>query len=84
MTGQPEAALARELELCFATVALVTDLDAGVAAGEGVRAEEVFAEFEKNIEPFKDLIRSAIDSAPTSDCSHCRVHQGVDLPFELP
>ena len=35
MTGQPEAALARELELCFATVALVTDLDAGVAAGEG-------------------------------------------------
>ena len=84
MTGQPEAALARELELCFATVALVTDLDAGVAAGEGVRAEEVFAEFEKNIEPFKELIRRAIGSAPTSDCSHCRIHQGVDLPFELP
>jgi 5'-methylthioadenosine phosphorylase len=33
MTGHPEAVLARELALCFTAVALVTDLDAGVAVG---------------------------------------------------
>ena len=44
MTGHPEAVLARELGLCYATIALVTDLDAGVSPedlgrpGAGVRA----------------------------------------------
>jgi 5'-methylthioadenosine phosphorylase len=33
MTTMPEAAIARELALCFTTVALVTDLDAGVEGG---------------------------------------------------
>ena len=33
MTGIPEAVLARELALCYTTVALVTDLDAGVETG---------------------------------------------------
>ena len=36
MTGQPEAAIARELALCFTCVTLVTDRDAGVE-GDGVR-----------------------------------------------
>ncbi len=35
MTAMPEAALARELGLCYTTLALVTDLDAGVEAGAG-------------------------------------------------
>ena len=39
----PEAALARELALCYTTLALVTDLDAGVEAGEGVTHAEVLA-----------------------------------------
>ena len=33
MTGQPEAVLARELALCYTSIAVVTDLDAGVEAG---------------------------------------------------
>lgn len=53
MTGYPESVLARELEMCYAAVALVTDLDAGVDVGAGVKAVDVFAEFQKNIEPFK-------------------------------
>ncbi|MDG3010879.1 S-methyl-5'-thioadenosine phosphorylase [Rhodococcus sp. D2-41] len=84
MTGHPEAVLARELELCYATIALVTDLDAGLTAGEGVRAVDVFAEFERNLGPFKDLVRAAVAEAPTTDCAHCRVHDGVTLPIELP
>ncbi|MCW2596149.1 MAG: Purine nucleoside phosphorylase, partial [Jatrophihabitans sp.] len=41
MTAMPEAGLARELALCYTTLALVTDLDAGVEAGEGVTHAEV-------------------------------------------
>jgi 5'-methylthioadenosine phosphorylase len=61
MTGYPEAVLARELEMCYAAIALVTDLDAGVDVGAGVRAVDVFAEFEKNMGPFKQLVLEAID-----------------------
>ncbi|MGH9096472.1 MAG: S-methyl-5'-thioadenosine phosphorylase, partial [Acidimicrobiales bacterium] len=71
MTGHPEAVLARELELCYATIALVTDLDAGVDVGRGVRAVEVFAEFEKRIGPFKEMIRTAISRlSPGTTCPH--------------
>ena len=85
MTGYPEAVLARELEICYAAIALVTDLDAGVQAGEGVKAVDVFAEFEKNIEGFKGLVRQAIGRvAAERGCTHCLAHTGVTLPFELP
>ena len=85
MTGYPEALLARELEMCYAAIALVTDLDAGLEAGEGVSAAAVFAEFENNLVPFKKLVRQAVSAVEGSDtCEKCRVHAGVSLPFELP
>ncbi|EUA53299.1 phosphorylase superfamily protein [Mycobacterium intracellulare 1956] len=85
MTGYPEAVLARELEICYAAIALVTDLDAGVSAGEGVRTVDVFAEFERNIGPFKALVRAAIGRvAADRTCTHCLPHTGVALPIELP
>jgi 5'-methylthioadenosine phosphorylase len=85
MTGHPEAVLARELEMCYAAIALVTDLDAGVSVGEGVRAVDVFAEFERNLGPFKNLVRTAISAIADGDtCAHCRAHDGVRLPFDLP
>ncbi|MBI3216133.1 MAG: S-methyl-5'-thioadenosine phosphorylase [Mycobacterium sp.] len=85
MTGYPEAVLARELEMCYAAIALVTDLDAGVEHGAGVKAVDVFAEFEKNLVPFKKLVREAIDQVPVErDCAHCQPHDGVQLPLTLP
>jgi len=85
MTGYPEAVLARELEICYAAIALVTDLDAGVTAGEGVKATDVFAQFEKNIELFKKLVQAAIGRvAVERTCTHCLPHTGVTLPVELP
>ncbi|WBP93555.1 S-methyl-5'-thioadenosine phosphorylase [Mycolicibacterium neoaurum] len=85
MTGYPEAVLARELEMCYASIALVTDLDAGVEAGAGVRAVDVFAEFERNIGGFKQLVHEAIAGvAPERTCTHCLAHEGVSLPFDLP
>ena len=85
MTGYPEAVLARELEICYAAIALVTDLDAGIDVGRGVRAVDVFAEFERNLGPFKQVVLDAIgDVTVERTCSHCLAHEGVKLPFELP
>jgi 5'-methylthioadenosine phosphorylase len=85
MTGYPEAVLARELEMCYAAIALVTDLDAGIESGAGVTAVDVFAEFEKNMVPFKKLVHEAIDGVDqVRTCTHCLPHDGVNLPFELP
>lgn len=85
MTGYPEAVLARELEMCYAAIALVTDLDAGVEVGSGVRTVDVFTEFTKNIAPFKTLVRRAIERiSDERTCTHCLPYQGVQLPFELP
>ena len=85
MTGYPEAVLARELEMCYAAIALVTDLDAGIEEGSGVRAVDVFAEFQKNIEPFKKLVHTAVERLDTERaCTHCLPHEGIELPFELP
>jgi len=85
MTGYPEAVLARELEICYAAIALVTDLDAGVSVGDGVKAVDVFAQFERNMELFKELVRAAIGRvAVERTCTHCLPHTGVTLPVELP
>jgi 5'-methylthioadenosine phosphorylase len=85
MTGYPEAVLARELEICYAAIALVTDLDAGIDSGTAVSALDVFAEFEKNLVPFKQLVHEAIAQIDIErTCTHCLAHQGVTLPFELP
>ena len=85
MTGYPESVLARELEMCYAAIALVTDVDAGVESGQGVKAVDVFAEFERNLVPFKQLVHEAIANVDSErTCTHCLPHAGVTLPFELP
>ncbi|HEY9303766.1 MAG TPA: S-methyl-5'-thioadenosine phosphorylase [Mycobacterium sp.] len=85
MTGYPEAVLARELEICYAAIALVTDLDAGIDAGTGVKLIDVVGEFEKNIEPFKKLVAEAIGQvAAKRTCTECLSHTGTQLPFDQP
>lgn len=85
MTGYPEAMLARELEMCYAAIALVTDLDAGIEAGEGVKAVDVFAEFQRNLGAFKTVVLDAIGNVPAErTCTDCLPHEGVTLPIELP
>jgi len=85
MTGQPEAALARELALCYTSIAVVTDLDAGVEAGEGVTHHEVLEVFAESVDRLRDLLAAAITALPTSrgcPCGHAL--DGQPLPFELP
>jgi 5'-methylthioadenosine phosphorylase len=85
MTAHPEAILARELALCYANIALVTDTDAGVEAGEGVTHAEVFRVFAANVARLRDLVVQAIAEVPaerTCPCPHAL--DGLALPFELP
>jgi 5'-methylthioadenosine phosphorylase len=85
MTGHPEAVLARELGLCYATIALVTDLDAGVGAEDSVDQAQVFAMFAENIDRLKDLLSTAVSDLPeVGPCVCNEWMDGIDLPFELP
>lgn len=65
MTAMPEAALARELALCYTTLALVTDLDAGVEAGHGVTHNEVLAAFAANLPRLRELLVATLAALPT-------------------
>ena len=90
MTGMPEASIARELAMCFTTIAMVTDHDAGVAGEMGVTHEEVLEVFAKNIEGLKSALAEAISAMPadepddTATCACRRAVDGVTLPFALP
>ena len=86
MTGHPETVLARELALCYIPLALVTDLDAGIEAGEGVTQAEVFKVFAANVAQLRDLVAALVAELPSSQpddaCAHAL--DGLPLPFPLP
>ena len=85
MTAHPEAVLARELALCYTTLALVTDTDAGVTEGEGVTQQEVFAEFGRNVGRLRDLVFAVLAALPEErDCPCPNALAGITLPFNLP
>ena len=69
MTLVPEIVLARELGMCYATVAVVTDLD--VWGAEPVRHEEVARVMEESLPKLGELLRQALPRIPeerTCDC----------------
>lgn len=90
MTGMPEAGIARELAMCFTTIALVTDHDAGVEGGEAVTHEEVLKVFARSIDGVKAVLRSTIVAMPAPEddavatCSCRRSLDGLTLPITLP
>ncbi len=85
MTGHPEAVLARELALCYTSLSLVTDIDAGVTAGEGVTQEEVFRVFGANVARLRALVLAIIAAMPDERGCPCPAALGgITLPFELP
>jgi 5'-methylthioadenosine phosphorylase len=87
MTGHPEAVLARELGLCYTAMALVTDLDAGAEAGQGVSHTEVLRVFAQNVERLREVLFDVVVKLPANETRDCRcghAHDGLDLGFELP
>ncbi len=69
MTQYPEALLARELELCYANISLITDYDVGVEGVAPVTHEEVVRVFTENNAKLRDLLFSVIPALPAErDC----------------
>jgi 5'-methylthioadenosine phosphorylase len=60
MTAYPEGYLARELELCYANISMVTDHDVGVEGTEPVSHEQVIRVFNENNERLRDLLFAVI------------------------
>lgn len=85
MTAAPEAALARELQMCYASIALVTDMDAGAEEGSGVGQEEIFALFKANLARLSGLLAAAIAGLPDPDGCTCSTWaDGIELTYEVP
>ena len=57
MTALPEARLAREAELCYATMAMVTDYDCWHESEEEVSVEMIIANLGRNAEVSQDIMR---------------------------
>ena len=64
MTGMPEAKLAREAEIAYTTVALVTDYDCWYDAHGDVSVEEVVRLMRRNTETAKRIISRTIPRIP--------------------
>ena len=85
MTGHPEAVLARELELCYTAVALVTDLDAGLNGAESVSQEQVFRVFADNTTRLRELLLAAVSALPlVRTCACGSALEGIAHDLVLP
>jgi len=70
MTNLTEAKLAREAEICYATIAMITDYDCWHPEHESVTGEMIVANLNRNIENAAKVIREAVAALPSA--RHCR------------
>ena len=83
MTQYPEVILARELEMCYLNISMVTDYDAGVIDRPevtAVQAHDVMRVLAANIDRLRGLLSLLIPRIPTSPgCSCQRSLEGARL-----
>src|SRR4051812_25105221 len=71
MTNLQEAKLAREAELCYATVAMVTDYDCWHDSHESVTVDQIVANLLKNAENACALVKNAVAAMPKTRGCKC-------------
>lgn len=71
MTNLPEAKLAREAEICYATLALSTDYDCWHETEEDVSVESVLAVLAANVSLAKAIVKQTIESLPAERACIC-------------
>ncbi|HUW46470.1 MAG TPA: S-methyl-5'-thioadenosine phosphorylase [Dehalococcoidia bacterium] len=70
MTALPEAKLAREAEICYAIIALVTDYDCWHPSCESVTTEMILTNLRKGIDTVKSILKLLLPSIPQKrDCA---------------
>ena len=87
MTNMPEAKLAREAEICYATMALATDYDCWHESEESVSVEMILAILHKNVELAKRVIRQVLSIAREPRnclCGTALQHAVVTAPDLIP
>ena len=75
MTQYPEVILARELELCYVNISLVTDYDVGLEGDPEVKPvsnDEVMRVFDANLTKLRSLLLRAIELTPSKRSCPCR------------
>ncbi len=71
MTNLQEAKLAREAEICYATLAMVTDYDCWHPQHEAVSVSEVVENLTRNVENAQEIIRHAVREMPQDRTCKC-------------
>ena len=71
MTNLQEAKLAREAEMCYATLAMVTDYDCWSPAHDSVTVEQIVAVLMQNAENAGHVIRAAVATMPRTRSCRC-------------
>jgi 5'-methylthioadenosine phosphorylase len=71
MTNLQEAKLAREAEICYSTVAMVTDYDCWHAGHEAVTVDQVLAVLSQNASNACEVVRRAVASMPKTRGCRC-------------
>src|ERR1700675_816763 len=71
MTNVTEAKLAREAELCYATIAMITDYDCWHPEHESVTATQIIATLNQNAENAQKVLREAVRGMPDERACKC-------------
>jgi len=71
MTNLPEARLAREAEICYATLALATDYDCWHETEEDISVDAVLAVLRDNVSRAQEILRAAVKRVPRNRDCHC-------------
>jgi 5'-methylthioadenosine phosphorylase len=71
MTNVTEAKLAREAELCYATIAMITDYDCWHPEHESVTATQIIATLNRNAENAQRVLREAVRAMPAERNCKC-------------
>jgi len=84
MTALPEAKLAREAGICYATLACVTDYDTWHEGHDTVTAEMIVANLRKNVEHAKRIVSEAVRMLPRQRSCACgsSLASAMVTPFE--
>ena len=71
MTNVTEAKLAREAELCYGTIAMITDYDCWHPGHESVTGAQIIATLNQNAENAQRVLRDAVKSLPVEHACKC-------------
>jgi 5'-methylthioadenosine phosphorylase len=87
MTNLTEAKLAREAEICYSTVAMITDYDCWHPDHASVTLEEIISNLNKNAENAQNVVREAVRAMPAErscKCGRALAHAIVTDPAVIP